>query len=351
MARPRRLHVPHATYYVVDRFKSGVEVLVADPTKAHSPHELERIVRNRQQFEQQLRALHRRWGMQVDAHCWLPDAALFVLHISFVSLEEIMHSLRGTYAHYLRHVAGMGAPCYSGRYHALLIDADTYLLDFARHVLCAPARLRLSKSALEYPHNSFGAWLGGAKADFLAQSRVPEALAHRGWSARSGMAKFVQAQQAPEFPSLMRRGSRWDNRIAGNERFVRKVQRGAGQARRSDSIEPSIVWVCGRLGIAVDVVKSPKRSHAKTLAHALAAWLLTRTGRASLSAVARRIPCGKSTLHKDIEHNGQARRDLFNNTMLNDYLEYVQAAPGDRRWSSPAEPQNTLEDLQTPRRL
>ena len=326
MARQKRLHVPHATYYVIDQFRPGAEVLVAHPETAHSTQALERIAANRQEFEAQLIALTHRWGVHIDAHCWVPDAALFVLKISMVSLEGMMHSLRGTYSHYL-HSAGVAGRPHSGRYHARLIDPDEYLLDFSRHVLDTPVRLGLSPSALDYPHNSFSTWLGEARATYLEHSRVPKALANRGFVGRTGLVRFLAERPATGFPSLVRRGSRWDSRIAGTDRFVRETHRNSDRSRQSDSIEPAIRWVADLLGIGLEVVMSGRRSHERTRTLALASWLLTCSGTASLSETARWVSCRKSTLHKDIERSSRSRPDLFNVRTLSRYLEFVAATP------------------------
>lgn len=323
MARPKRLHIPHATYYVVNRFTPGVDILVAHPGKLHAPLEQQQIAANRLHFEEQLTSLTHRWGAQVDAHCWLPDATLFILKISLVSLEGIMHSLRGVFSHHLHTTAGLTSAPYNGRYQALLIDPDTYLLDFARHVMLAPVRAGLCNSAVEYPYSSLGAWLGEGRPKYLLRSRVPKALAARGLITRAGMVRFCAEHPTPAFPSLLRRGSRWDSRIVGSEHFVQEIHTGIRRHQHSDYIEPAIRWTAALLNIDLDIVQSRKRSHNKTLTLALAAWLITSTGTASLSQVARAVSCGKSTLHKAIERGAHLRPDLFHNATLSRYLAFI----------------------------
>jgi hypothetical protein len=327
MARQKRLHVPHATYYVVDRFTPGLEILVAHPGRNHAPNESERIAANRRQFEDLLSATAQRWGAHVDAYCWLPDAALLILQVSLASLECVMHSLHGAYSHYLHTTAGIDGRSYPGRYRALLVDPDVYLLDFCRHLTMAAVRLCLSKSPLAYPHSSVNAWVGGARPKFLAHSRVPEALARRGMATRPGIERFLAEHHEPGFLALLRHGSPEDRRIAGDAEFVREVRRLSELVqRRTDGVDSALRWVVDMLKIDPNVVTSRKRSHEKALTRALAAWLITSSGAASLSETARDVACGKATLHEGIDRYSLLRPDLFNETTLTRYVEFLTTA-------------------------
>ncbi len=320
MARQKRLHVPHGTYYVIDQFAPGSEILAGDLGRAHTDTELERIAARRQQFEIQLSSVIQRWGAHVDAHCWLPDAALLVLHISLPTLECIMHSLHGSYSHYLHTVAEIGGRPYPERYRALLLDPKRYLLDFARHVLTTPVRAGLSQTPLSYPYSSTSVWLGTEPATFVAHSRIPDAIADRGPSARVALEKFLGEHPEPGFPALLRHGSSADSRIAGDAAFVRAVHRQSRRARQLICLDHALRWAADVLGFGIAVLTDCKRSRAKALTHALAAWLITCSGAASLSATARSIPCRKSTLHTNIERNSQSRPDLFNEATLARYI-------------------------------
>ncbi len=324
MSRQKRLHVAHATYYVVDRFAPGLEILVARPNRPHTLKELDQIALNRRHFEEQLTGAATRWGAHIDAHCWLPDAALLVLQVSLASLECILHSLHGTYSHYLRSTAGLRERPFPGRYHALLLDPDHYLLDFARHVVTAPVRDGITPSALNYPHSSLRMWAEEMRPRFLAHSRIPAALTRRHVVARSRLEQLLLEPPRPDFPSLLLHGSSLDNRIAGSERFVRSIQRKAHEGRPTAYIEAAMRWAANLRGVELSVLTDPKRSRTKALVRALAGWLITCSGAASLSETARALPCRKSTLHEAIEHHAPLHPELFNETTLSRYLEFLR---------------------------
>ena len=328
MARQKRLHVPHGTYYVVDRFTPGLEILAARADRAHTPADLARLANNRQHFETQLSVVVQRWGAQVDAHCWLPDAALLVIKVSLASLECVMHSLHGTFSHYLHTTAGITGRPYPGRYRALLVDPDAHLLTFGRYVLTAPVRLGLTRTAQAYPFSSLSSWAGPACPGFLAHSRIRHQLARAGRLAPAGLERFLTERPAPGFLALLRQGSPLDHRIAGDPAFVRAIHEKSGQIRRVVHIDGATRWASELAAIDLKVVNSPKRSHDKALARTLAAWLITSSGAASLSEVARSIACCKSTLHKGIERNLRLRPELFNQATLRRYLDSPET-PGE----------------------
>ncbi len=94
--------------------------------------------------------------------------------------------------------------------------------------------------------------------------------------------------------------------------FIREAQRKSKHAARIDSPQPILNWVAEFVGLAPTIFTDPKRSREKALAKALATWLATSSGVASVSEMARWLRCAKSGLHKLVESYPKARPDWFN---------------------------------------
>ncbi len=324
MARPGRLHVPHATYFVVNRFGTGLEVLAADPRRPHSPAELNQIGLNRRRFETLLSYLRRRWCARVHAYCWLPDLALLLVRIGQPPLENVMHTLRGLYSQFLRRSGWCPGTVYAGRYAALMIDPDDYLLDFARHIFWSPVHAGLCKAPLGYEHSSVRACMGEPDPAALCDASLFYALKTRGEHSRLGFSRFLTASPTPGFLPLLARGSRLDRRIAGSSLFVREARRSA--ARRPPAPAPAAIisWAASRLSLEpAEIIDRPRRAHSVE-GRALVAWLATCTGSATLAQVARWFGCSPSTLHRAVDHHSAARPELFNERVL---IEFTSVLP------------------------
>ncbi|MGB6450578.1 MAG: hypothetical protein WBE92_07490 [Steroidobacteraceae bacterium] len=322
MARPGRLHVPHATYFVVNRFRTGIETLAASPTRPHSREERDQIEVNRRRFEALLNYLRRRWCARVHAYCWLPDSALLLLKIGAAPLESIMHTLRGQFSHHLREKDSRSGPAYAGRYFVLMIDPDDYLLDFARHIFWSPVHAGLCRNPLGYEHGSARACAGDPDPASLCDSTLLHALTLRGQQSRLGFSRFLTGAPTPGFLRLLAHGSRLDRRIAGSSTFVREAHRSA--ARRPPAPAPATIisWVASRLSLdSAEIVGLPRRAHSVE-GRALVAWLATCAGTATLAQVARWFGCVPSTLHRAVDHYSAVRPERFNEQVL---VEFTSA--------------------------
>jgi len=312
MSRPVRLHVPHATYFVVNRFRNGLEALVAHGDRAHGEDELHRIDANRRRFETLLSYLCRRWCVRLHAYCWLPDSTLLLVRIGEPALECTMHSLRGLYSQFLREQGVCSGAVYAGRYTALMIDPDDYLLDFARHMFWTPVHAGLSKTPLAYEHSSARACLGERPRALLCDSTLRNALRLRGQDSRLGFSRFLTAAPTPGFLRMLAHGSRLDRRVAGSSTFVREARRSAARSPPGPAPAAIISWVASRLSIdPAEITDVPRRARSVE-GRALVAWVATCGGTATLAHVARWFACDPSTLHRAVARYSAARPELFN---------------------------------------
>ena len=311
MARQGRLHVPHATYFVVDRFDPRLDILAPGPSLHPAPDGLREIAESRRRFESLLGYLLHRWCASVHAYCWLPRTALLLLRIGEPALERIMHTLRGRYSQYLR-ASGRSAGCaYRGRYGALMIDPEDYLLDVARHIFWSPVHAGLCKAPLGYEHSSARTGLGERDPAGLCDDTIHHALQQRGQLSRLGFARFLTAAPTPGFLRLLAHGSRLDRRIAGSSAFVREARRRAARPPPAVSRDAIVSWAARRLSIDASQITAASRHARSVEGRALVAWLATCSGTATLTEVARWFDCDPSTLHRALDRYASAHPTVF----------------------------------------
>ena len=327
MARQGRLHVPHATYFVVNRFQPGLDVLAASPDRPHGPDELRRIDASRHRFETLLDYLRRRWCARVHAYCWLPHSALLVVRIGAPPLESIMHTLRGLYSQYLRKSGRWSGPAYAGRYTARVIDPEDYLLDVARHVFWSPVHAGLCKAPLGYEYSSVRTCLGEPDPAALCDATIREALKLRGEISRLGFARFLTEAPTPGFLRLLARGSRLDRRVVASSAFVREALRRAARRPPSVSRDAILSWAATRLGIDPSDIRSRSRRARSVEGRAFVAWLATCAAAASLAEVARWLECDPSTLHRAVDRYSAEHPALFNERTVSEFI--AAASSGD----------------------
>lgn len=311
MARQGRLHVPHATYFVVNRFAAGLDALAPSADRTDDVHTRRQMAAGRQHFERLLQYLIRRWCARVHAYCWLPQSALLLLRIGAPPLECIMHGLRGQYSAYLRAHRRRIGPAYAGRYAALLIDPDDYLLDVARHIFWSPVHAGLSRTPLGYELSSVRTCLGEPDPAALCDATLRAALRQRGLNARQGLQRFLTAAPSPGFLRLLAHGSRLDRRVVGSSAFVRSIRHRAERLPVAISRDALCEWATARLISEGTEDRGRTRSARPVALRALVAWLATCCGIATLAEVARWFRCDPSTLHRAIDRHTRLHPDLF----------------------------------------
>ncbi|MDE2449397.1 MAG: hypothetical protein KGO22_10530, partial [Gammaproteobacteria bacterium] len=287
MSRPERLHVPRGRYFVVDEFRAS-EVLAPAADRTHTEAQLRDLATHRAQYEAQLAYAITRWCARVHTHCWLPGCALFEVQVGWAPLEHIMHSLRGPFSRYMRKATASACSVYAGRYRAWLLD-PACTLDLRRDLCWRPVRAGLCKDPTEYRNTTIHCAFNGPTPPFLARSDVLAWLQQRQHHPRAQLMSFLSAAPSPGFAALAS-GSPHDRRVIGDLSFVRKIH--CDERRPPALLDPRHVIEWARLLIEREDTTLMKGSPGPppTLLSALAAWLVSCVGTASVSALATQLP-------------------------------------------------------------
>lgn len=142
MARPVRLEIAGAAYLVGARCPpEGGAVAFVDETD----HAEMRTV---------LAQALARFDAQVLAYVFLPDHYQLLVFTRRANLSQLMRHVNGVYTQHHQRRHGAVGPLFQGRFRAVLVDRERYLLDACRHVDLGPVRQRLVDSAADWPASS-----------------------------------------------------------------------------------------------------------------------------------------------------------------------------------------------------
>jgi REP element-mobilizing transposase RayT len=158
MARPLRIEFPGAVYHVTARGDRR-ESIFADDTDRQV---LLTIV------EQGLE----RCDAQLLAFCLMHNHYHFVLQTQRANLSRLMRHINGVYSQRFNRRHGLVGHVLQGRFHAVLIDRDAYLLEACRYVDLNPVRAALVEDPGAWPWSSFRAHAGLAAPPRWLDSRT-----------------------------------------------------------------------------------------------------------------------------------------------------------------------------------
>lgn len=146
MARPLRIQFEGALFHVISRGDRDEAIFKEDRLKEYFLGLLEK---GAERFE-----------TDIYAYCVMATHYHLLLQLNKTNLVEFMHYLGSSYANYLvSH--GWKGHVFRGRYKAILVDREEYLLTVVRYIHLNPVAAGLVERPEQYPWSSYGAYLGG----------------------------------------------------------------------------------------------------------------------------------------------------------------------------------------------
>ena len=164
MVRPLRIEYPGAVYHVTSRGDRREPIAKDDVDRSLF---LEIVGQAAQRFDA------RAW-----AYCLMGNHYHLVLHTRKANLSRLMRQINGVYTQAFNRRHSLTGHLFHGRFKAILVDSDSYLLEVCRYVDFNPVRAAMVKRPGAYPWSSYRALAGLAdKPDWLDASSVYAQLA------------------------------------------------------------------------------------------------------------------------------------------------------------------------------
>jgi REP element-mobilizing transposase RayT len=154
MARQLRVEFAGAFYHVMNRGNAGERVLSADEDKVA--------------FLDCLQRAASRYALRVHAYCLMDNHYHLLLETALPNLSRAMHWQNVSYAGWYNRCHKRNGHVFQGRFKALLVDADAYLVLLSRYIHLNPVRSGQVADAADYPWSSC--------REFLGKQAVPEWL-------------------------------------------------------------------------------------------------------------------------------------------------------------------------------
>ncbi len=148
MPRPLRLEFKGAFYHVMNRGR-GRQAIFHGRDYYHA-------------FLDCLAQAQTRFGVEIHAYCLMGNHYHLLIKTPFANLSRVMRHINGVYTQRYNRLKHTDGPLFRGRYKAIVVDADAYLLQVSRYIHRNPmeAKQPLAKSLGNYPWSSYPAYLG-----------------------------------------------------------------------------------------------------------------------------------------------------------------------------------------------
>jgi REP-associated tyrosine transposase len=292
MARRLRLHVPGGFYHVTLRGNHRQPIFFAD-----TDHELLDAVVG--EAIEQLAA-------RVHAYCWMTNHMHLLVQISEAPLGRLILRIASQYARAVQTRLDTTGHLFERRYHAVLVEADAYLLTLVRYIHLNPVRAGLVVNPSEHPWSSHRTYLGKRQVhwvttDFTLSLLAPQrdravakylALMGSSESCSWGAGKLVPHRDQPN--------------VLGSDDFVARISGLDYRPRSRKSLDDLIQECSERFLVTPELLLSASRARQLAAARAWIGHEAVAGRIASICEVARRLGRSEGAIRQLMNHHAHA---------------------------------------------
>jgi putative transposase len=217
MARPLRIEYPGALYHVTSRGNAGNGIYIDDKDRAY--------------FLELLGSIKERFHWLCHAYCLMDNHYHLIIETPEGKLSQGMRQLNGVYTQKYNKKYKKTGHIFQGRYKAIIVDKDNYLLELCRYVALNPVRAHMVEKPEDFIWSSYRATSGTTNSPaFLTTDWILGQFSTTKNKAQKLYTLFVEEGIAKESPWKELKGQIF----LGDKTFIEK-------AASHDSIRPKEV--------------------------------------------------------------------------------------------------------------
>lgn len=256
MARPLRIEYEGALYHVTARGNERGKIFY---TKT-----------DYRKFKEYLTDAQIKYGFVIHCYILMTTHYHILIETPNKNLSKIMHHLNSSYTTYINIKRKRSGHLFQGRYKAILVDKDSYLLELSRYMHLNPVRAKMVERPEEYPYSSYSAYISG-NDELVTVMPVLSILSPNIVAARQKYRSFVDSALNEEMENPLK--SVYGGMILGSSSFIKDTlaqiedellnkeetsHRKALQA--SQGVDDIISIVCGRNKVTLEDILSTDRN-------------------------------------------------------------------------------------------
>jgi putative transposase len=190
MSRPIRILYPNAWYYVTNKGRRE-----------------EDIFEDRDDYRRFVGLLQEStimWNVRIVAYCLMPNTYQILVQTPNANLSRFMRHIDGVYTQRFNRAHGYDGTLFRGRYKAILVEAETYLLEIVRYIHRTPLREGLVSRLDRYPWCSHEDYISRSpEQSLLHKVVVLSRLGKAKRTQKAGYRKYVSRPESKEIVALL----------------------------------------------------------------------------------------------------------------------------------------------------
>ena len=255
-----------------------------------------------------------RYGHRVHAFCLMTNHVHLLIQVGDTPLSRIIQNLGFRYTRYINSKRKEVGHLFQGRYKAILVDEDSYLLELARYIHLNPVRAGLCHAASDYNWSSHNAYMGSSAVSWLYMREVLGRFSEDSFRARQLLEFFTEEGSGEPRRSEFHAGSHQGQMILGDDAFAELALTASGlPVAKPPTLTEVIDAVCREYETDHATILGDRNARQGAEMRAVAAWVVQNLDGLTLTSLAVSLNQDLSALSRAA---GRLRQRMTDNEPL-----------------------------------
>ncbi len=207
MARPLRIEYEGAFYHVTSRGNEKKDIFSSAD--------------DYEQFKTYLYEAREKFGYKLHAYVLMTNHFHLLIETPEANLNRLMHYINGSYSGYFnRHNRRVGH-LFQGRYKAILVDRDSYLMELSRYMHLNPVRSSMVEKPEDYAYSSYRSYIFPAGENIVDRDMIMGMVSNKPKEALERYRYFTEQEIGQKVESPFKKV--YAGMILGEERFIKSA--------------------------------------------------------------------------------------------------------------------------------
>ncbi len=127
-------------------------------------------------FKRYLRDAQEKYGYVLHCYVLMANHYHLLIETPNANLSKVMHYINSSYTNHINKKRRRSGHLFQGRYNAILVERDSYLIELSRYVHLNPVRAKMVSTPEDYPHSSYRSFVFKNKEDIVYPDLILEMI-------------------------------------------------------------------------------------------------------------------------------------------------------------------------------
>ena len=207
MARPLRIEYPGAFYHITARGNERKKIFFAKS--------------DYDRFKTYLKEAEDKYGIRLHCYVLMTNHYHLLMETLEGNMSKVMHYVNASYTNSINRKRGRVGHLLQGRYMAILIERDSYLLELSRYIHLNPVRAKMVERPEAYPYSSYGVYASGKEDELVSTEMILGMIGGEGKARCRRYREFVERAIGEEMESPLKKV--YGGVILGGKTFIRET--------------------------------------------------------------------------------------------------------------------------------